>query len=147
MDGGFLRTVVTPLRSIGADVVVFGGWAEELRGLRDPGSHSDVDLLYFAPGFDAIDGHVVSAPDLIEIREKRFHHKRAFVQQSVRVELFLVSRDALGPFTPFWGREKYRWPLDVNGSVIDGLPVASAAALTAYRRDHEALVGARDIPR
>ena len=139
MERGFLSAILTRLRYIGVDVVVFGGWAEELRGLRPSGSHSDVDLLYFADSFDPLDRSIDAAPDLIEIREKRLAHKRAFVYQDVRVELFLVSRDEQGFFTPFWGTKRYRWPLDTHGSLIEGLPVAAREALTAYRRDHEDL--------
>jgi hypothetical protein len=147
MDRGSLSTILTRLRSIGADVVVFGGWAEELCGLRQPGFHSDVDLLYFAGGFDPIDRLLDDAPDLIEIQEKRLPHKRAYVYRGIRVELFLVSRDEQGFFTPFWGTKQYRWPSGTHGGLIEGLPVAAPAALAAYRRDHEGLKNAESRQR
>ena len=146
-DRGSLRAILAGLRSIGADVVVFGGWAEELRGLRRTGPHSDVDLLHFAEDFGGIDRLLDGASDLIEIREKRFPHKRAFTYRGIRVELFLVSKDDQGFFTPFWGTKHYRWPPDIHGSVIDGLPVAASAGLTTYRRDHEGLKIAAGVGR
>ena len=125
-------------------MVVFGGWAEELRGLREPGSHGDIDLLCFAEGFDRIDRLFDLAPDLVEIREKRFPHKRAFVDRGNRVELFLVSQDDQGLYSPFWGTLRYRWPRATRGSLIDGLPVAAVSALTRYRSDHDGLKNAAD---
>jgi hypothetical protein len=142
IDLSFLRSTLTLLRSAGLDVVVFGGWAEELCGLREPGAHSDVDLLYFGDGFDPLDRLLGTVPDLAGIREKRLPHKRAFVSQGVRVELFLVSRDEQGLFTPFWGTKRYRWPRDTRGGIIDGLPVAAPSALIAYRSDYDQLMNA-----
>ena len=140
-DRAFLRSVVERLRSAGADVVVFGGWGEELRGICLPRQHGDVDLLYRGDGFELVDQLVVRSLDYMEIVQKRFPHKRAFTYQGVMIELFLVSRDSLGWFTPFWGTLQYRWPLDVEGGDVEGLPVAGSDALRAYRRDHEALRG------
>lgn len=117
MGLGFLSTILTRLQSVGLDVVVFGGWAEELSRLRQPGVHSDVDLLYFSDGFAPVDRLVSAAPDLSEIREKRFPHKRAFVHLGLRVELFLVSRDEQGLFTLFRGTRRYRWPVDTTASL------------------------------
>lgn len=122
-------------------MAVFGGWAEELSGLIEPRAHSDVDLLLRAAGFAALDAFVAAAPDLVEIPEKRFPHKRAFEHRGVRVELFLVARDADGWPTRFWGTTCYRWPENVWGEEIDGLPVASVEAVTGFRRDHARLAG------
>jgi hypothetical protein len=49
-----------------------------------------------------------------------------------------VKRDRKDFFTDFWGGQRFRWPADVLSS-IRGLPVASAAALMAYRRYHATL--------
>jgi Aminoglycoside-2''-adenylyltransferase len=43
------------LQTRGIGCWIFGGWAHELRGLSPPRAHKDVDLLYPAESFDAID--------------------------------------------------------------------------------------------
>ena len=84
----------------GFRVWLFGGWAEELRGLRPPAEHADVDLLYPAPDFRRLDEYIAAAP-VEEWKGKRRPYKRAFELDGVPVELFLVERDAGGWFTDF----------------------------------------------
>ena len=50
-----ISTIVNCLRAGGMDIWVFGGWAEELQGMRPPGLHTDVDLLLRAPDFGLLD--------------------------------------------------------------------------------------------
>jgi Aminoglycoside-2''-adenylyltransferase len=114
------------LESYGARTWVFGGWAEELRGLAPPRDHRDVDLLYPAPRFDRLD-----ALDLRWIEPKRLAHKRAFVLDETMVEVFLVQRDADGWFTEF-ARVRHHWPPNVFAA-SGRLRVASAAALIGFR--------------
>ena len=116
---------------------VFGGWAEQLRGLCPPRRHKDLDLLYAAQSFAAVE-RMLAVRRLEEIKRKRFRHKRAFLVEGVMVELFLVERDASGLFTNFWGRCRHDWPADVLSSVRER-PVASAAALVGYRSAHRKL--------
>jgi hypothetical protein len=121
-DLTFVLRVVDLLASHGLRTWVFGGWAEELRGLTVPRTHRDVDLLYPAPGFARLD-----AVDFDWIAAKRFPHKRAFLLDGVMVELLLVARDEDG-----WHTGAHRWPANVFASA-GRLPVASADALSAYR--------------
>ena len=129
MSQAFVERVVRILRGSGLEVWVFGGWAEELLGLERPRPHRDVDLVYVADDFSAVD-----ALDFDWIAAKRFPWKRAFMLEGAMVELFLVRRDERGWFTEF-ERGRWDWPADV---VADrgACPVASAAAVTGYRREY-----------
>jgi Aminoglycoside-2''-adenylyltransferase len=118
---------------------VFGGWAEELRCLRAPGRHHDIDLLYPSESFKSIDA-LIKRDNIKEITEKRSAHKRAIVLDDGMVELFLLRRDHLGPHTLFWGRHRHDWPDGVLSRVAD-LPVASTAALRSYRAAHRQIHG------
>jgi hypothetical protein len=125
-DLALVLAAVDLLESCGARTWVFGGWAEELRGLTPPRDHRDVDLLYPAPRFDRLD-----ALDLRWIEPKRLPHKRAFVLDETMVEIFLVQHDADGWFTEF-ARVRHDWPPNVFAA-SGRLRVASAAALTGFR--------------
>ena len=128
-DLAFVLRAVEMLSAHGVRAWVCGGWAEELRGLRPPGGHDDLDLLYPAPGWERVD-----AIDLDWIEPKRAPWKRAFVLDGTMVELLLVERDLRGWFTRRAGR-RHDWPPDVfatNGSIA----VASASALEGYRASY-----------
>ena len=116
---------------------VFGGWAEELHGLGPARAHQDIDLLYIADDFTAVDLLLHDHPQLHEIHKKRLAHKRAFQLDDVRVELFLVQHDHKGYFTTFWG-QRHDWPGDILSSASQ-LPTASIAALRDYREHWRAL--------
>jgi len=131
-DLGFVRYVVDRLESAGVRTWLFGGWAEELLGLRLPGPHHDVDLLYPAGSFDAVDV-VLADGDVEEITAKRFPHKRAFETEGIMVELLLLQGPDNAPFTDFWGASRYEWPSNVFGIQAGGLRVASAMALIDYQ--------------
>jgi len=124
-DLDFVQDVVQMLGVRGVKVWVFGGWAEQLVGLAPPRRHVDVDLLYPAQSFDALD-----ALDLPWI-EKRSAHKRAFAHDGVMVEVFLMKRDDLGFYTELPGGT-FRWPRDVL-SGVHGLRVVGADSLRLYR--------------
>jgi hypothetical protein len=125
----------------GAECWIFGGWAEELRGLSPARRHKDLDLLFVGQNFAAVE-RLLAARRLNEVEGKHFAHKRAFLVEDFMVELFLVERDSCGFFTNFWGTCRHDWPDDVLSSA-GGLPVASAAALAAYRAAHPKLTRTR----
>jgi hypothetical protein len=133
-DLAFVHRVLRLLRGRGIETWVFGGWAEELHGLRPPWPHGDLDLLARAPIADGLAG-------LHEISAKRFRHKRAFVVDGVMVELLLVEADEAGPFTQLW-TYKHRWPVDVIEAGGE-LPLASRAAVRGYRAAHRRVDQAR----
>lgn len=128
-DVVFVERVQTMLRAKGVETWVFGGWAEELRGLIRPRDHADLDLLYPAESWRKVD-----ALDLDWIEGKRFPWKRAFALEAVAVELFLVRRDEQGWYTALRQRV-HRWPDDVLAS-NGHLRVASAAALASSRHSY-----------
>jgi hypothetical protein len=125
----FVERAVWLLASKGIDSWVFGGWAEELRGLILPREHVDLDLLYAAE-----DWHEVDALYLDWIEAKRYAWKRAFTFEGIAVELFLVQRDERGWFTQL-ARRRHDWPENLLGT-NGRLPVASTAALASYRHSY-----------
>ena len=131
-DLDFVYEVMELLAKRGVHVWVFGGWAEQLLGLDRPRGHVDLDLLYPAESFDAVD-----ALDLPWITGKRFPHKRAFAYEGVLVELYLVQRDEDGHYTDLPGG-RHRWPGDVLWGV-HGLRVAGPNAVSGYRAAHARL--------
>ena len=138
----FLADTLRELQSAGISVWVFGGWAEELHGIRPPGPHGDIDLLYPAEDFSAVDQFLQSRTDLEEVQGKRFIHKRAFVRQGVLVELFLLRRAAARYATDFFGVCEFLWPEDALSEMrLLGVPTlaASSAALRFYRERHTAI--------
>jgi aminoglycoside-2''-adenylyltransferase len=139
-DLAFVRETVSRLDEAGIATWLFGGWGEELLGLVASRRHHDLDLLYPAEDFRRVDNLMAADHALTEIAAKRLPHKRAFLRCGVMTELFLVrsSSASSGPayFTKFWDESSYAWPADVLGTEVDGLRVASAAALQRYRADH-----------
>jgi hypothetical protein len=133
--------VLAVLRRSGAPCDLFGGWAEELLGLRKPGPHNDIDLIYRGPDFGAVDRALGVLGDRIApIAAKCFHHKRAFLHEGIVCEIFLVEDWSGRPFTMFWGDTKFAWeapllhpaPVAVEGRDIR---VVSADNLRKYRRE------------
>jgi hypothetical protein len=128
-DLAFVMRVVDMLEDARLRVWLFGGWAEELRGLRSPCDHTDVDLLYPGRDFGRVERFLEEIGG--EIVAKRAPHKRAVALEGVPVELMLVQRDELGWYTSL-PRGRHPWPADVFATA-GRLPVASAAALESYR--------------
>jgi hypothetical protein len=126
-----------------------GGWAEELLGLCSPRPHHDIDLLYPAASFAALDQWLAEAPDVQVIAAKRFSHKRAMVCEQVMVEALLLEARPPGYRTNFFdGAFQLDWPASALGGVlVEGqwAPVASAEALQLYRRQHHRIVEAYHV--
>ena len=130
-DLSFVLRVADLLEGARLRTWLCGGWAEELRGLRAPCEHSDIDLLYPGRDFNRVDRFIERAAAVGGEVGKNRPHKRAFELEGVLVELLLVQRDDHGWFTDLPGG-RHRWPPDVF-STAGRLPVASEAALTGYR--------------
>jgi hypothetical protein len=131
-DLDFVYDVVERLAEDGIHVWVFGGWAEQLLGIADPRRHVDVDLLYPADSFAAVDRlklpWVGSQPSV---------HKRAFAHEGVLVELVLARRDDRGHYTDFPGG-RHRWSPDLLWGV-HGLRVVGPQAILGYRAAYSTL--------
>ena len=130
-DLSFVMRVVDLLEDTRLRVWLFGGWAEELRGLRAPCEHIDVDFLYPGRDFARVDRVLDERAAFEEVEGKRHDHKRAFMLEGTLVELLLVQKDAGGWYTEL-PRGRHDWPPDVFANA-GRLPVASAAALEGYR--------------
>jgi hypothetical protein len=128
-DLAFVARAVSLLSSKGIDTWVFGGWGEELRGLIKPREHVDLDLLYPAEDWDAVD-----ALHLDWVLTKKRPWKRAFRLEGIVVELFLVRYDQHGWHTQL-ERRRHEWPTNVFSSTAE-IPVASTAALATYRHSY-----------
>jgi hypothetical protein len=137
-DLGFVEHVVARLESAGISTWLFGGWASELLGLSLPRAHNDVDLLYPADSFDAVDAFLATG-GVDELAEKRLPHKRGFETDGIMVELFLVQTPEAGPFTDFWGVTRHEWPSNVFDIRAGGFRVASGMSVLGYRDAWEAL--------
>jgi len=70
-DLPFVLRVVDLLEDARLRVWLFGGWAEELRGLRAPCEHVDVDFLYPGRDFSRVDRFLGGTDDTRP-------HKRTF---------------------------------------------------------------------
>jgi hypothetical protein len=135
-DLAFVERAVSLLEAKGVDTWVFGGWAEELRGLIKPREHVDLDLLYPAEDWSIVDNLYLNW-----VEGKHFDWKRAFRLEGITVELFLVQYDARGWYTQL-ERRRHNWPANVFSNK-GRLPVVSTAALAGYR--HSYRVDARDV--
>ena len=91
-DLSFVMRVVDLLEDARLRVWLFGGWAEELRGLRAPCEHVDVDFLYPGRDFARVDRVLDERAAFEEVEGKRHDHKRAFMLEGALVELLLVLR-------------------------------------------------------
>lgn len=118
-DLELVRGVVDRLADAGVHVWVTGGWAEQLLGHEPARLHLDVDLLYPAESWKAVD-----RLGLAWVGDPQ-PHRRAFAHEGVLVKLFLVRRDALGHYTEF-PEGRRRWPDGLLWGV-HGLRVARAA--------------------
>ncbi len=107
-----VSTIIQSFRAGGMDAWVFGGWAEELQGMRPPGPHTDIDLLLRATDFGLLDAFMPRVAGVTEILQKRFSHKRAFVWRGVRVEMLLVQPGPHELTVLFDGRATVKWPAD-----------------------------------
>jgi hypothetical protein len=128
-DLQFVMRVVDMLEDARLRVWLFGGWAEELRGLRAPCEHTDVDFLYPGRDFSRVDRFLGETSD-------RRPHKRGFEVESILVEFLLVQKDERGWFTQL-PAGRHNWPADVFATA-GRLPVASVAALESYRHSRRA---------
>ena len=121
---------------------LFGGWAEEAWAIIPPRPHQDIDLLYPAPDFIALDQFIATSTHITEIRAKRFSHKRAVMYHNVMVEWLLLEPCTSGYVTHFFdGRHRFHWRhealTNVRGSDGHRVDIASQDSLVAYRQQRE----------
>lgn len=138
-SAGSVCRVLSALCANGVRCDLFGGWAEVLLGVREPGLHSDIDLVYRASDFHAADIAMDNLDAQVEeVNAKRFAHKRAFKFEGILCEILLVQSWDTRPFTLFWGEVEFLWdvpllhhlPCLLGGSRVS---VVAAHNLAKYR--------------
>ena len=135
--------VMSRLADGGAECFLFGGWAEELLGLRPPGPHRDIDLVHCGENFAAIERVLAARSDIFtEVAAKRFAHKRAFVHDGVLCEVLLVHDADHAPFTLFWGDTRFDWEVPL----LEARPIQmDEAAFRVVSRRQPGQVPARTL--
>lgn len=134
-----VASVMRKLADADIACLLFGGWAEEALGLAQPRPHKDIDLLLQAPSFDAVDRLLCRSHELEEIAGKRFAHKRAFMFDTVMVEITLVQMEGGIPVAWFWGDVRFAWRTPLSEICDLGghrLPAASRENLRHHRINH-----------
>lgn len=140
-----MKTVVivsARLRHLGIACDLFGGWAEEILGIREPSAHSDIDMVHQSESFGDFDARLKEIADFEEVPMKRFRHKRAFRYRNTVCEVLLVKGQSR-PTTLFWGDVPFYWntpllhccPIHIGD---EQLTVVSAENLVRYRTMHKA---------
>jgi len=139
----FVCERISALAEAGIVTCLFGGWAEELRGICPPRPHKDIDLLYPAGDFRALDAFIrlgQEAGEIEEVQAKRFVHKRAIVWHGILVEFLLLEPSSTGYRTNFFDTYLFEWPADTLSSQAalpsQPLPTTSVLALQQYRQRH-----------
>jgi hypothetical protein len=135
-----LADVLALLEQSGVPCLLFGGWAEELLGLRAAGRHHDIDLVHLSDSFASAEVALETGRLPDEIRAKRFPHKRAFVWRGLCCEI-LIQDACARPVTWFWGDIPLFWqvPVAYARPVIRSghrFELVSAANLRLYRARH-----------
>ena len=140
----FVRRTVDRLQFYDLEIWVAGGWAEELRGMRRPGPHEDLDVFVLAQDFNGVEGAMSRTPEWVEIERKRFSHKRAWNSDEIMVECILVAPDL--STSVFDGRVVVKWPANIftqEPLQVAGIPVISEAALVLCRERYPEMEQAR----
>lgn len=91
-DVRLVRRVLAELADSHVNLLLMGGWAEDLHGLTSPRTHTDIDVLLLDPEVCALDRYVDARDEVVA---KRLVHKRAVVD-GVLLELFIARRTVDG---------------------------------------------------
>jgi hypothetical protein len=137
----FLHSVIERLAHAHIEVWLFGGWAEELWQMIPPRSHADIDLLFRASSFEALDTVLAADSAWIPISQKYFSHKRAVHYQQVMIEFLLAQGSPEASTTTFFDkRYQLEWPADTFTQTLNvgvqKVAIASQSALIHYRQQH-----------
>jgi hypothetical protein len=128
--------VIQDLVSAHLNVLLSGGWAEELQNLIPPRPHKDIDFVYLANDFTAVEAYIQQR-ELPEIMAKHVSHKRAFLVEGVMVELILVQPGPAGNVSTYWDRVSFKWPDPLMATAPDNIRCLSPTALHFYHRIYE----------
>jgi hypothetical protein len=106
-----IRRRATYVQHAGFQVLLIGGWAEELQGLADRRQHEDIDVVLLDPSADALEAFVAERDEVVE---KRLSQKRAYRANGVLVELFVAMSTDSGYQTVWWDRIRWSWDSDMS---------------------------------
>ncbi len=133
----FVVALCERMEQNGIVVWLAGGWAEERHGLCAPRPHGDVDLLYPATDFAALDALFAADPTFTAIAAKRFSHKRAALLEDVMIEWLLVVPTSIGFQTHYFdGAVVLSWPADTFADTATAPRLVSTTTLQFYRAQH-----------
>jgi hypothetical protein len=136
--------ILSALARRGVKCDLFGGWAEEILGVRPPGNHRDIDLVYRDESFFLLDMAIAGLRGTVsEVTAKRFRHKRAFIFRGTLCEITLVKDADMQPVTYYWGDTPFEWDRPfLHGAMVpfhDGIvSVLSADNLRKHRDQWQA---------
>ena len=139
-DLSLVQSVIADLQESHFEVLLIGGWAEELQGVAQPRHHEDIDVVLLDASPDALDAFVTHRHEVVE---KRLSQKRAYLADGILVELFLARWGGVQYETIWWGRLPWRWPTEMAPTMIAGVPVASKAVLKGFRESYTDIGAAR----
>lgn len=139
-DLSLVRTVISDLEKIEFQVMLIGGWAEELQGIGRARPHGDIDLVLLDPVLEEVYAFV---SDRHEVVQKRLSQKRAYLAHGVLVELFLAHWNGVSYQTTWWGKLRWSWDADMRPCIIAGIPVASRSVLRRFRDAYSEIIAAR----
>jgi hypothetical protein len=139
-DLSLVRSVIADLQKSHFEVLLIGGWAEELHCVAQPRHHEDIDVVLLDAALDALGAFVAQRQEVVE---KRLSQKRAYLADGVLIELFLARWDGVQYETIWWGRLPWRWPAALVPTMIAGIPVASKAVLKGFRESYPDIIAAR----
>lgn len=134
-----VREVIDDLKTNDINVLLGGGWAEELLGIKEPREHGDIDLYYPASDFTKLERYI-SKNNLKQFKDKP--HKKAFYYKDVPVEVILIQSDSKGHFSHYQNPEQkvkskvIRWPADLKTTSKTDIPCLSIEVLQFKRKIH-----------
>jgi hypothetical protein len=140
-DLQLVRRVLAELKAEGFEPLLFGGWGEEVLGLATRRIHEDVDVVLVDPSIPVLDVFVAARDEIVD---GHLSHKRVYLYDGVKIELFIAQRSGDSLETIFWDRLCWAWPDDMRSVIVDGLPLAPEAAFRSFRDGFADFMAARD---
>lgn len=106
---GLVHKVTDDLKSYGIDVLLGGGWAEELLEVIPRRTHKDIDLFYVGSDF----GNIKTQMKKLNKTYRQDGHKLTFKEENIGVEIVLIEKAGNNYFTNFHHKgeqRKVNWP-------------------------------------
>jgi hypothetical protein len=128
-----VKEALDDLRKNHIEVILGGGWAEELLEIIPPKVHSDIDLFYISNSFSLLEEYI-SSKGLERRRSREGVHKRAYkYNDGTTIEVIIIEKEGKGYFTDYGSGKILRWPSPLTQITEDGIECLSCKSL-CYRR-------------